>query len=248
MLLCNAWTSPTRATRWRLFSSEIKGYEISLDRKKTMIAKGDDFYILDSDVKSSALGDPKVMSKAAINLSHWTIDTIPRDEYRGIFLDAWRLERDYFYDRNMHGVNWLAMRDRYLPLVDRVADRDELNNVIAQMVSELSALHTFVQGGDARKPSDEVDIATLGAVLRRDEKAGGYVVGHVYLHDPDLPNEAPPLARPESRVNEGEVILSIDGQSLLGGSLTNVHCFAAKPASKSCYMSNPSPVMPATCL
>jgi tricorn protease len=115
----------------------------------------------------------------------------------------------------MQGVDWIAMRDRYLPLVDRVADRDELNNVIAQMVSELSALHTFVQGGDARKPSDEVDIATLGAVLRRDEKAGGYVVQHVYLHDPDLPNQAPPLARPESRVNEGEVILSINGQSLL---------------------------------
>ena len=62
-----------------------------------------------------------------------------------MFLDAWRLERDYFYDRKMHGVDWPAMRDRYLPLVDRVADRDELNDVIAQMVGELSALHTFVR-------------------------------------------------------------------------------------------------------
>jgi tricorn protease len=196
--------------------SEVKGYEISLDRKKALIRKGDDFYIFDSDVKAAGLGDPKALSKATINLSRWTLSTIPREEFRGIFLDAWRLERDYFYDRNMQGVDWNAMRDRYLPLVDRVADRDELKNVIAQMVSELSALHTFVQGGDARKPADEVDIATLGAVLRRDEKAGGYVVQHVYLHDPDLPNQAPPLARPESRVNEGEVILSIDGQNLLG--------------------------------
>jgi tricorn protease len=195
---------------------EVKGYEISLDRKKTLVSKGDDFYILDSDVKASALSDPKALPKAAINLSHWTLSTIPREEFRGLFLDAWRLERDYFYDRNMHGVDWIAMRDRYLPLVDRVADRDELNNVIAQMVSELSALHTFVHGGDERKPSDEIDIATLGAVLRRDEKAGGYVVQHIYLHDPDLPNQAPPLARPESLVKEGEVILSIDGQNVLG--------------------------------
>ena len=194
---------------------EVKGYEISLDRKKTLVSKGDDFYILDSDAKGSALGDPKTLGKAAINLSRWTLTTTPRDEYRGIFLDAWRLERDYFYDKNMHGVDWVATRDRYLPLVDRVANRDELNNVIAQMVSELSALHTFVMGGDARKPSDDIDIATLGAVLKRDEKDGGYVVEHVYLHDPDLPNEAPPLARPESLVKEGEVILSIDGQSLL---------------------------------
>ena len=194
---------------------EIKGFEISLDRKKMLIAKGDDFYIFDSDVKSGSFGDSKAQAKASVNLSRWTLSTIPREEFRGIFLDAWRLERDYFYDRNMHGVDWTAMRDRYLPLVDRVADRDELNNVIAQMVSELSALHTFVQGGDMRKPSDAVDIATLGAVLHRDEKAGGYVVQHVYLHDPDLPNQAPPLAHPESLVKEGEVIVSIDGQSLL---------------------------------
>ena len=195
--------------------SDVKGFEISLDRKKLMVTKADDFYILDSDVKAAALGDPKALPKAAINLSHWTFTTTPRDEFRGLFLDAWRLERDYFYDRNMHGVDWNAARDRYLPLVDRVANRDELNNVIAQMVSELSALHTFVQGGDARKPSDQIDTGTLGAVLRRDEKAGGYVVQHIYLHDPDLPNLAPPLARPESLVKEGEVILRIDGQSLL---------------------------------
>ena len=59
-------------------------------------------------------------------------------------------------------------------------------------------------------------MASLGAVLRRDEQAGGYVVEHIYLHDPDLPNEAPPLARPDSIVHEGEVIVSIDGDDLLG--------------------------------
>ena len=195
--------------------SDVKGYEISLDRKKILVRKGDDFYTLDADVKGAGLSDPKVLAKASINLSRWTFSTTPRDEFRGIFLDAWRLERDYFYDRNMQGVDWIAMRERYLPLVDRVADRDELNEVIAQMVSELSALHTFVHGGDERKPSDDVDLGSLGARLHRDEKAGGYVVEHIYAHDPDLPNLAPPLARPASLVHEGEVILSIDGQDLL---------------------------------
>jgi tricorn protease len=196
--------------------SDVKSYEVSLDRKKMLVVKGEDFYILDSDVKAAALTDPKVLPKAKIDMSHWTFVTNPREEFRGLFVDAWRLERDYFYDRNMHGVDWNQMRDRYLPLVDRVADRDELNDVIAQMVSELSALHTFVRGGDSRKPPDQVDLASLGAVLRRDEQAGGYVVQHIYLHDPDLPNEAPPLARPDSMVQEGEVIVSIDGEDLLG--------------------------------
>lgn len=195
---------------------DVKGFEISENRKKLLVRKGDDFYIVESDVKPAALGDAKALAKTSINLSRWSFSIKPVDEYRGIFLDAWRLERDYFYDKNMHGVNWPAMRDRYLPLVDRVANRQELNSVIAQMVGELSTLHTFVVGGDARKPADQVDLASLGARLRRDEKAGGFVVEHVYMHDPDLPDMAPPLAKPESLVREGEVILSIDGQDLLG--------------------------------
>ena len=195
---------------------DARDFEISLDRKKMLVRRQEDFYIFDSDAKAAGLIDPKVLAKAKIDLSRWTFATNPRAEFHELFLDAWRLERDYFYDRNMNGVDWKQMRERYLPLVDRVADRDELNDVIAQMVSELSALHIFVFGGDSRKPADQVDLATLGALLRRDEQAGGYVVQHVYLFDPDLPKEAPPLARPDSIVREGEVIVSIDGESLLG--------------------------------
>ncbi len=196
--------------------SDVKNFEIAQNRKKLLVRKGDDFFIFDSDVKPAAISDPKALAKASINISRWTFSTKPADEFRGFFFDAWRLERDYFYDHNMHGVNWPAMRDRYLPLVDRVANRDELNMVIAQMVGELSALHTFVVGGDSRKPADQVEIASLGARLRRDEKAGGFVVEHIYQHDPDLPDLAPPVARPESLVREGEVIVSIDGEDLLG--------------------------------
>ena len=198
--------------------SEVRSYEISQDRKKLLIRKAGkegDFLIVDSDAKPSALSDSKAYAKAKLDMSRWEILTDPRVEFHAMFLDAWRLERDYFYDRNMHGVNWTAVRDRYLPLVDRVSDREELNDLISQMVGELSALHTFVHGGDQREPSDHVDIASLGAVLRRDEKAGGDLVQHIYLHDPDLPNEAPPLARPDSVVHEGEVIQTIDGVDVL---------------------------------
>ncbi len=194
---------------------EVKKYEMSLDHKKMLVSKDDDFFIFGSDVKASGLADPKALAKAKIDMSRWTFAVAPRAEFHELYLDAWRLERDYFYDRGMHGWDWKAIRDRYLPLVDRVSDRDELNDVIAQMVSELSALHIFVWGGDYRKPSDQVEIASLGAVLRRDEAAGGFVVQHIYQHDPDLPNQAPPLARPDSMVREGEVILSIDGEDSL---------------------------------
>lgn len=194
---------------------DVRSFEISRDRKKMLVRQHDDFYILDSDAKAGGLSDAKALAKTRIDLSQWTMMTNPRSEFHQFFDDSWRLERDYFYDRHMQGVNWKEMHDRYLPLVDRVADRDELNDVIAQMVSELSALHTFVFGGDQRESDDKVDIASLGAVLRRDEKAGGYVVEHIYVHDPDLPNLAPPLAKPDSQVKEGEVIVSVDGVDTL---------------------------------
>jgi len=195
---------------------DIKTFEFSADRKKLLIVKEPDQLIVDADIKAAGFGDSKAIGKSTINLSRWNFFTSPRAEFLGIYLDAWRLERDYFYDKKMHGVDWNAMRTRYQPLVERVSDRAELNDVIAQLVSELSALHTFVGGGDSRRPADQIDLAVLGAQLRKDEKAGGYVVDHIYLHDPDLPNAAPPFARPESRVKEGEVIISIDGENLLG--------------------------------
>lgn len=196
---------------------DVAGFEISLDRKKMLVrnavdGKPGEFYILDVAAKAPSAA---LLAKDKVDMSQWALMTDPRAEFRTMFLDSWRLERDYFYDRHMNGVNWAEMRDRYLPLVDRVTDRDELNDVISQMVGELSALHMFVFGGDARKPADDVKLASFGAVLRRDQKAGGLIVQHIYLHDPDLPDQAPPLARPDSVVHEGEVILSIDGVNTL---------------------------------
>ena len=74
----------------------VKDYEVSLDRKKILIRKDNDFYIVDSDAKGEGLGDPKVLGKTKIDFTHWEFSTTPQAEFRGIFLDAWRLERDYF--------------------------------------------------------------------------------------------------------------------------------------------------------
>ena len=132
-----------------------------------------------------------------------------------MFLDAWRLHRDYFYDRKMNGLDWTAMRQKYLPLVDRVRDREELNDLLAQMVGELSALHTFVFGGDLRRGQDQVKLAALGARLDRDAAAGGYVVKHIYESDPDRPDKRSPLQRPGVDVSEGDVIVSVNGRDTL---------------------------------
>jgi len=184
--------------------TDIKRYEITADLKKLMVHKGDAVSIIDA-----AVADKVDLDKKNVALGAWSLSVIPRDEWRQMFTEAWRLERDYFYDTNMHGVDWKAALDKYRPLVDRVTCRAELSDAIAQMVGELSALHIFVRGGDLREAPDNVRLASLGAEIGPD--AGGWRVAHVYRSDPDLPERTSPLARPGVDVREGDLIETIDG-------------------------------------
>lgn len=188
------------------FTEDPQSYELSQDGKKILIRKGRDYFLVDAGAKA-----PADMAKSALPLRDWTFSLDPRLEWRQMFTEAWRLERDYFYDRGMHGLDWRAIRAKYLPLVDRVTDRAELSDILAQMVAELSALHIFVRGGDQRGAEDDAWPASLGAELIRDEKSGGYRVGHVIQTDPDRPDRRVPLAHPNVNVVEGDVIESVNG-------------------------------------
>jgi tricorn protease len=196
-------------------AEELSSYELSGDGKKILIRKQNDLFVLDSSIHEAAAKTPKTLSDAKVDLKDWTFTVVPSDEYREMLLDAWRLHRDYFYDRHMHGINWLEVRDKYLPVTARVRDRVELNDLISQMVSELSVLHTFVNGGDVRRGDDQVALSSLGARLERDMEAGGYVVKHIYRFDPDRPDKAPALARPGVEVGEGDVIVAVNGRDTL---------------------------------
>jgi tricorn protease len=113
----------------------------------------------------------------------------------------------------MHGLDWVAIRDKYLPLVDRVTTRDELSDLIGLAVGELSALHTAVREGDLRRGVDDVRVPSLGARLVRE--ADGYRIDHIYQADPDYPDERSPLADPELGIEVGDTLISINGQSVL---------------------------------
>jgi tricorn protease len=188
---------------------EIKGYELSRDGKKLLVHKGDNFHIEDA-----AAAPPAKLAKALL-LKDWTFSLDPRDEWRQMFVEAWRLERDYFYDRQMHGVDWPGILKKYSPLVERVTDRAELSDLVYEMVGELSALHIIVTGGDHREAPDRVKTAGLGAALSLDRKRGGWRIDHIFRADPDYPNRQSPLARPGLGIKEGDVIESINGAPTL---------------------------------
>lgn len=199
LLTCAYFEKPAVHT----IADAIIYYTMSKDGNKLLIRKGDNLHAVDATTTAQLGG--------AIDLSAWMLTVKPQEEWKQMFVDAWRMERDYFYDPNMHGADWKKVRAKYQPLAERVASRGDLNDLIAQMVSELSALHTSVRGGDFRKGPDDVTNAFLGARMERDEKAGGYRVAHIYAHDPDEPSRAGPLSRPGVNVAVGDVIEAING-------------------------------------
>ena len=185
-------------------------YELAADGKTLLARKRDSMFIIDAGASA-----PASLDKAKIDLSAWAFSLTPREEWRQMFRESWRLMRDYFYDRGMHGVDWKAMLVRYEPLVDRVATRAELSDLISQMVGELSALHHFVRGGDLRSGDDNIRPGMLGGVLVRDELAGGFRIERIYITDPDEPGRASPLAKPGVDAKVGDVITTINNRPAL---------------------------------
>ncbi len=191
-------------------TSGIRSFDVSRNGKKMLIRKGTSFYVVNAVPKK--VGD---LDDGRVDLSNWSFPIDVREDWRQIFTDAWRMERDYFYDPNMHGVDWDGMHQKYLPFVDRVTTRDELSDVIGRLVGELSALHTSVRGGDLREGPEDVGVASLGARFSRNAESGGYQIEYIYRADPDYPNERSPLDHPELDIEVGDVITQINGVETL---------------------------------
>ncbi|MFQ3249509.1 MAG: tricorn protease [Glaciecola sp.] len=196
-------TSPSLRT----FTSAIANYEISNDGESLLIQKGrgssSSMYI----VAAGAV----FPSDARDNMVHtqgWKIRIEPQNEWRQMFKDAWLMHRDSLFDSDMRGVDWLATKAKYEPLLSRLTDRRELNDIFKQMMGELNALHSQVRGGDIPENDDVASSSTLGAAFV--DSDDGVLISHIYLHDPELPDEASPLARPGVDAKNGDIIKAIN--------------------------------------
>ena len=197
-------------TKLETIVEDVRDFEVSEDGKRILVRKKNDFYMIDAGTsKVSKLNENK------IDLKGWHFSILPREDWQQIFTDAWRMERDYFYDKNMHGVNWQAMHDKYFPLTNRVTTRNELSDLIGRFVGELAALHTSVNGGDVRDDKQNVSVASLGARFSRDEEKGGFLIEYIYKADPDYPEERSPLDDPYLDIIAGDVVTKINGKSAL---------------------------------
>ncbi|AQS88960.1 Tricorn protease-like protein [Neoasaia chiangmaiensis NBRC 101099] len=197
------------------FAPSVEHFEITPDGKTMLLRKH-----TPNDAPPSLLLVPtgaKLPTDTAqngIKLDDLRLRIDPGAEWAEMFDDAWRLRRDHFYDRNLLGVNWDSIRARYRPLVARLSDRSDLDDLLGQMVGELGALHSQLRPADVdQRPSGDL-IAGLGAHLAKEND--GFRITHIDAGDPDLPDQLSPLLAPGVDARNGDLIVAVNGQNVVG--------------------------------
>jgi len=152
--------------------------------------------------------EPDQKFEKTLDLSGLEMTVDPRAEWRQIFTDAWRFERDFFYDPKMHGVDWNAMRARYGALLDQCATRWDVNVVLGDLIGELNSSHTYRGGGDSPRPPHR-GVGLLGCDFALE--GGAYRIAKIYAGAPWDVQARSPLAAPGIGVKEGDYLLAVNG-------------------------------------
>jgi tricorn protease len=184
---------------------EVNEYVVSADGKKLLYRSGTNWSIVATTKKV----EPSDGRLPADNIE---VRIDPLAEWKQIFEEAWRINRDYFYAPNMHGVDWKKQHDKYAAFLPHVANRADLNRVLQWMSSELSVGHHNVSGGDALTEPRNINGGLLGADY---EVANGrYRLRKVYGGLNWNPQLRAPLTEPGVNAKAGEYILAVNGKEL----------------------------------
>lgn len=185
------------------FTRGVDNVSVTIDGKKMLYRQGDSWSVVGTDAAPTA-------GKGALKFSlRMRLDR--QAEWQQIFDETWHYERDYFYDPNMHGNDWNAVRARYRPLVAHVRHRSDLNYILDMVNGELSVGHSFVFGGDM-PAVDTSRVGLLGADLSAD--GGRWKIGRIYTFESWNPGLAAPLDQPGLRVKTGDYLLAVNGMQL----------------------------------
>lgn len=200
--------------------NRLKRFEFEEKEESTLLRDVDDFAIssdgkymiirkADGSLATAEISDD--IEPEALELGGVRVFVNPAEEWAQIFDEAWRMEKEYFYAANLHGLDWEAMYRKYRPLLAHAGRREDVNELIVEMISEMHAGHNRIGGGDVHK-DEKVDVGLLGANLEIHD--GRYRITRIYTGESWNPFIEAPLAQPGNEANEGEYILAVNGREL----------------------------------
>lgn len=211
--------------------SGLDTFAVSRDRAMLLYRTGKKLRVLKAGEKPN---DQKVTgvvrdggrAQGWIDLNRIKVAVDPPLEWRQMFREAWRLQRDYFWDPKMSGVDWKKVYRRYEPLLDRVSCRSELSDLLWEMQGELGTSHAYEMGGDYRM-APHMPQGKLGADIVWDAKRNGYRITHIARGDSWDSHCHSPLLAPGAGIAEGDVLKAVNGIAL-SPSVTPGHALASQ--------------------
>ncbi|MDB4908746.1 MAG: peptidase [Gemmatimonadetes bacterium] len=186
-----------------VFVTGVSQVSTSADGKKLLYQANNQWAVVGADAPPKA-GDGRL----AVTL-RTQVD--PATEWKQIFEEAWRIERDFFYAPNHHGNDWDAVHARYAPLVPYVRHRDDLSYILTLVGGELSVGHSFVRGGDL-PAVDSSRIGLLGADVVAD--AGRWKISRIFTSESWNPGLGAPLDAPGIKASVGNYIIAVNGENV----------------------------------
>lgn len=200
---------------WKMFDFNSKAsqdiisgvFMVDLNAARTKLA-----YFGAGTVGITNLQPGLVIGAGRVNTSAVEAMVDPRDEWKQILWEAWRWERDKYYDKNMLGLDWNKIGNQYAAYLPYVAHRSDLSYVLGLMLGELGTGHSYVQGGDLGDTGRQIPVGMLGADY---EVSNGKIRFKKVFRG--LNFEEPrrgPLGDPGVNVKEGDYLLEIDGKVL----------------------------------
>lgn len=184
----------------------IDGYDLAPDGAKLMWQRGHAWYIADA---KSEIKDEKKLDVSGLRL-----ELDPRAEWRQIFNEVWRVERDFFYLPSHDSIDWPAMRKRYEPLLADVSHRADLTYVLSEMAGELGTGHSYLGGGDQPRPERSAGVGLIGCDFAADAKAGRWRIARIIPGENWDDSRRSPLTEPGIKVSEGDYLLAVNGHEL----------------------------------
>jgi tricorn protease len=199
----------------------IGGFELSANGEKMLYRQGTNWFI-------ASTAQPPKPGEGRLKTDEMEVYVDPRAEWNQMYREAWRIERDFFYDPNHHGLDLQETAKKYEPYLNTLTHRADLNYLFNEMLGELSVGHLYVQGGDMPDPK-RVPGGLLGADFKIEN--GRYRFAKIYNGENWNPQLRAPLTQPGVNVSEGEYLLAVNGRNLTASD--NVYQFFESTAGKS---------------
>ena len=178
------------------------GFELSADGKKILVG---------TTIYDAAAGGGKAQP---VPTAGTRMSLLPREEWKQIVTDAWRIFRDYFYVADMHGVDWPKVLNHYLPMVEDANSRDDVQFIIGEMISELNVGHAYAQDpGDVEAAPAAVGVGLLGAdfELVTEGTTKAYRIKRILTGGPWDGDGKGPLSIPGIDIKAGQYVLAVNG-------------------------------------